>query len=294
MNTTRLDPEVRALQALTEGDPDAALHSTASSSSVLGTALHRYLAAGPTLDGSVYTDPRAFQAFITGGGNVGLYAAASAALAARYLDTAPTAVLDIGCGDGMALVPALEQAGRTVSRADLVELSPALLRTAVQRVEELALPSTAFAGSAQDFVRQLDPQARWDVAQSTFALHALPEEDRDDVLRALRTRVQRLVVVEFDVRTADADRAEHLRFLASSYEQGLSEYEGEARALVAAGFLMPVLVGQLLPGASRMTYEQTADQWSEQLRRCGYQHVERTELYPYWSSPAFLVTGTGS
>jgi hypothetical protein len=100
-------------------------------------------------------------------------------------------------------------------------------------------------------------------------------------------------VVEFDVPEAAAGSPEHLEFLVRTYEQGLAEY-GEQRELVAQGFLMPVLTGQLRPGAVRATFEQPADAWAEQVRKAGYTDVVVTVLYDYWSSPAFLLTARGT
>ena len=53
---------------------------------------------------------------------------------------------------------------------------------------------------------------------------------------------------------------------------------------------MPVLTGQLMPGAVRSTWEQPAAAWVEQFSACGYQDVTAVPLYDYWSSPAFLLT----
>jgi hypothetical protein len=98
--------------------------------------------------------------------------------------------------------------------------------------------------------------------------------------------VSHLVLAEFDHPGEDADR---LTFLADTYEQGLAEYDTD-RDLVAQGFLMPVLTGQLTPGARRSTWEQPATAWAEQVRSCGYRNVVIEPLCDYWSSPAFLLT----
>ena len=100
-----------------------------------------------------------------------------------------------------------------------------------------------------------------------------------------RARCDKAMMVEFDVPDYDPAGEEHLHFLAETYERGLAEYD---RDLVAGGFLMPVLVGQLPPGADRVTYEQPARAWADQLARCGCTAIEHRELYPYWSSPAFV------
>jgi hypothetical protein len=53
----------------------------------------------------VYDQPAAFTAFVRGGGNVVLYERLSARLADGYDKTQLATLLDIGCGDGLALVP---------------------------------------------------------------------------------------------------------------------------------------------------------------------------------------------
>ena len=57
---------------------------------------------------------------------------------------------------------------------------------------------------------------------------------------------------------------------------------------------MPVLTGQLHPGAVRATFEQPAGAWVEQVREAGYTDVVVTVLHDYWSSPAFLLTARGA
>ncbi len=284
---------VDALRAIRNGEMDEARRIAAGSeNSLLGHALSNYLANHVDHDGSVYTDPAAFQAFIAGGGNVGLYEATAGALAAAYDRLDARSVLDLGCGDGSALVPAAIRATRAPSSFDLVDVSAALLDAATARLQALDVEMSTHENTAQYFARKLDIGNHWDLAESTFALHTLPPDERDEVLRALRPHVGELVVVEFDVPALDPGSPEHLRFLADSYERGIAEYSVD-RELVAEGFLMPVLVGQLLPGAARMTYEQSAGEWAEQVKRCGYPHVATTSLYPYWSSPAFLLTANG-
>lgn len=97
-----------------------------------------------------------------------------------------------------------------------------------------------------------DETTAWDVAESTIALHTIPHAERTEALRALRPRVGLLVLVEFDVPDLAPGSTEHLAFLARSYEDGLAEHDAD-RDLVAHGFLMPVLTGQLAPVAVRAT-----------------------------------------
>ena len=72
-----------------------------------GSALGRELTAYLGRSGSVYDQPGAFTAFIRGGGNIELYRRLSSELAARYDSLRPSSLLDLGCGDGLAVVPAL-------------------------------------------------------------------------------------------------------------------------------------------------------------------------------------------
>jgi SAM-dependent methyltransferase len=273
--------EVAALRALCAGDTAAARAALAARTDrpLLNAALSTYLAG--TGEGHVYDQPAAFTAFIRGGGNVGLYEAVSAALAERYRRFGVESVVDIGCGDGRALVPALAGVRAAVT---LVEPSAALLSAALAALGDRA-GVTAHAMDASAFVADLT--GRFDLAESTFALHAIPPGERSAVLSALRGHVGRLVLAEFDHPAPPV----RLTFLADSYERGLAEYAAD-RDLVAQGFLMPVLTGQLAPDAPRSTWEQPAAGWAAQLEACGYRKITIEPLYDYWSSPAFLLTAS--
>lgn len=272
-----------ALRALTTGDKPGARDALAAGETrpLLNAALRTYLTSDG--DGEVYDQPAAFTAFIRGGGNVGLYEAVSTALAARY--SGVKSLLDIGCGDGKALVPALRGHSPAVT---LVEPSRALLDSAVAALDGVAV--TPHNTDAATFVEGLTD--RFDLAESTFALHTLPHEDRSAVLTRLCGHVSRLAIAEFDVPDHPVGSADHLTFLADTYEQGLAEYPTD-RELVAQGFLMPVLTGQLAPDARRSTWEQPATAWAAQLTKCGYSEVMIEPLFDYWSSPAFLLTARG-
>jgi len=284
-------PVVAALQALVDDDRAAARHAVAGDTSLVGRALARFLDTGPR-GGSVYDRPAAFAAFIRGGGNVGLYAATSAALAGEYAVHGVDALLDIGCGDGTALLPALDR--RPVPRVDVVEPSAALLGVTAAALSTRAGVTASTTGTTvQEFLRDLPPDRHWDLAQSTFALHALETTDRTAVLAQLAGRVRRIAVVEFDVPGLPPRGPDQLAFLAGTYERGLAEYTAD-RELVAQGFLMPVLVGQLAPGAARSTWEQPASDWAAQLTAAGFGGVSVRPVFDYWSSPAFLVTGAGT
>jgi hypothetical protein len=57
---------------------------------------------------------------------------------------------------------------------------------------------------------------------------------------------------------------------------------------VVAGFLMPVLVGQLDPSRPRYTFEQPIAAWVDLLEAAGFA-VVTTPVFDYWWAPAVLV-----
>jgi len=260
----------------------ASLANDLAGQSELGAALAAHLAA--RADGSVYDDPAAFQAFIGGGGNVELYHAVSAALTGLYDRHRPARVLDIGSGDGRAVRPALAASVHSPAELTLVEPAEALAR----KLSGGSVHTT----SIQSYLAGLAEDAAFDLIESTFALHALAPDERDGVLADLAHRGGVLALAEFDVPALDHGSEAHLEFLAESYARGLAEYDGD-RDLVAAGFLMPVLTGQLAPGAVRSTWEQPAECWAEQVERAGFTEVQLAPLADYWWSPAFLLTAHG-
>lgn len=275
---------IDALRALRSGDRRAALDAARRAPSTpLAEALVTYLGSGDG-SGSVYDRPAAFTAFIRGGGNIGLYHAVADVLAGLYERLRPATLLDIGSGDGIAVAAAMSRAAVRPERVDLVEPS-AMIDTAVASLADLPVDVLAHRATARDFLDTAT--GSWQLTQSTFAMHTMPPQERSDVLTALRQRTGALAIVEFDV----AEHADRLGFLAETYERGLAEYDAD-RELVAQGFLVPVLVGQLAPGAVRATWEQPAVAWRDQVARCGFRDVRVTSLCDYWSSPAFLLTAS--
>ncbi|MCP3805342.1 class I SAM-dependent methyltransferase [Allokutzneria sp. A3M-2-11 16] len=123
---------VEALVAWRDGDRDTARSLAAAAGTRLGDELASYWQS--EADGHVYDQPAAFRAFVRGGGNVELYSRLSQALASSYDSVRPSSLLDIGCGDGLAIAPALDLAAHRPARVDLVEPSAALLDLARERV----------------------------------------------------------------------------------------------------------------------------------------------------------------
>lgn len=282
---TSIDLLADALTAYRSDDRDQAAELAARAGragSSLAGELHTYLAGDGSA--SVYDQPSAFTAFIRGGGNVELYRALSAALAARYDAAKPASLLDLGCGDGLAVVPALEQASHTPARIDLVEPSAALLEGVHERIPE----AQTWQSTAQDFLARDD--LGWDFVQSTFALQSIEPEQRAEVLRALQPRAGTLVLAEFDVPEYVEGSPEHLRSLVARYERGVAEY-GEDASLVAQGFLLPVLLG-IVSGQERTNWEHPAATWAEDLKTAGFTEVGVAPLADYWWSPAVLITAS--
>nr|WP_239154267.1 class I SAM-dependent methyltransferase [Amycolatopsis sp. FDAARGOS 1241] len=271
-----------ALVAYRAGDPAGAAALAARAGTPLGEQLSIYLATDGS--GPVYDQPAAFTAFIRGGGNVGLYERLSAALAAEYERRKPESLLDLGCGDGLAVAQALAQSSFRPARIDLVEPSAALLA-------DVGVPeANRFEATAQSFLAVNG--STWNLGQSTFALQSISPAERVAVLRELRSRTEKLVLAEFDIPVLDEGSREFLGSLVTRCERGVAEY-GRQAPLVAQGFLVPVLLG-VAAGAERTNWEQPAAAWVTQLELAGFTDVTVEPLADYWWSPAVLITARGS
>lgn len=288
------DDLVVALRLAAVDDRDGALmvaRLAAESGSLLGSALVDHLLEAAS-GSSVYDSPAAFRAFIRGGGNLGLYRATSAHLADVHRTARPHALLEIGPGDGLALLPALADGADGIpSTVTLVEPSADLLTHCAEAVVVSGRAAEPHHTDIASFLNE-HPDTAWDLAESTFALHALEPATRDAVLHLLADRVTTLTLVEFDVDLPEPGTDEHLRELALRYEQGLAEYT-DTRNLVDLGFLVPVLLGQLAANAPRATWEQPARAWREQVERAGFTDVQLRPVAPYWWSPSFALVARG-
>jgi len=282
-----------ALIAFAESEADRAAHwATAAAErrpqSRVYTQAAAYLArviqAGTA---RVYDDGTAFAAFIRGGGNVGLYAALSAALRAIYDENESLRLLDIGVGDGLALLPALSPA---VTRLDLVEPSAALLAATRAALEARGIAHWAHPQTLAEFMVSADGQrGQWDVIQATWSLQSIPPDERPAAFRWLRAHGARAVIAEFDVPQFAAPlSAERVRYFVTRYERGLAEYDGDG-GLVAQGFLLPVFFGAFDRTAARTNWEGPIQGWSDDLRAAGFVQVTARPLYRYFWADAVLL-----
>jgi hypothetical protein len=242
--------------------------------------LQRRIAAdGP----SVYDDGRAFAAFIRGGGNVGLYEALSDELRAVYQAEPPLRLLDVGVGDGLALLPALTA---PPARLDLVEPSAAMLARTLAALQQRGLSAAAHQQTLQQFAAETT--ADWDLVQATFSLQTIDFAERRSLLRWLRGRTCRLLIAEFDA--PDLQNPLHpdwFAYVVARYERGLAEYPDDG-GLVAQGFLMPVFWGAFA-ATQRANYEQPRSRWIADLSAAGFTNIRTVPLYDYWWAPAFLL-----
>jgi len=275
-----VDDVARALLAVADGRPTEAARLARGSGTALGALLADHVATAPA--GGVYEEPRAFEDFISGGGNVGLYAATIAALGSLHARERPASLADLGCGDGRVTAAVIPEQCR---RVDLVEPSAALLAAAQARFAGRDLTVTAHATTLAGYLAAGPPPV--DAAQTTYALHTVDPGTRPALLAALAERVGVLAVAEFDV-PAFADRSPaHAAYAAERYPRGLAEYpEGSE---VGPGFLVPVLVGQFDPARPRLTWEQPVAAWAAELEASGYRVEGIVPLCDYWWAPARLV-----
>jgi hypothetical protein len=233
---------------------------------------------------AVYASGDGFAAFIRAGGNVPLYDATSTALQQIYQQYATLTVLDVGVGDGRALLPALTD---NIQRLDILEPSGKLLEHASMLLKQRGVPHRASAKTLQEFAQE--PADAWDIVQATYSLQSISPAERAGLLRWTREHTKRLLIVEFDTpQFSDQYAPDHVRYVVERYRQGLAEYDRE-RDLVALEFLMPVMFGYFDQTAARTTYEHSLDDWMLQVRAAGFANIEYRQLYPYWWAPAFLL-----
>lgn len=277
-----------AVWAHASGDRDTARAcaeraATFDGDSEFARLLARY-AADPAGQG-VYDSPDAFRAFIRGGGNVELYERTSAALRAAYAQFRPRSVLDVGVGDGLALLPSVPDG---LAHLDLVEPSASLLEGTVAALAGRGVPHRTYQGTVQQFARDHDG-AWWDLVQSSFAMQSLPPDDRGEVLGWIARHTRVFVLVEFDVAEITCPFApEWFCGCVTRVEKGLREYGSDDRDLVGLGFILPVILGHF-DAAARTNYECSIQDWRRELREAGFTDVAARKLHDYWWEPAYVV-----
>ncbi len=265
----------RAAHDAAAAEPDA----------LLPRALATFLDGGS--EGNIYAEPEGFERFIQGGANPALYAATIDALRAVVAQQRPTSLLDLGCGDGRVTAAVVSD---TIGLVTLVEPSEALLAEAVAAFSGARCAVSPHRTTAEEFVLDTALSDSWSLVQSTFAFHTLTAFQRHEVLGAIAPRATSIGLVEFDVPDFEDGGVGHARYAAERYERGLAEYPNDM--VVVQRFLMPVLVGQFDPNQKRLTHEQSATRWSDELLSAGYGSVSVTPVFAYWWAPAVLVRGT--
>ncbi|MFI9720270.1 class I SAM-dependent methyltransferase [Streptomyces sp. NPDC052396] len=264
----------------------AALAADAEPGRVVYMETARWLASGRQAD--VYGESAAFTAFVRGGGNVGLYRATQEALRAEYTARRPGRLLDIGSGEGHALLPALTD---EVGFVEVVEPSAERLELVTGELGRRGVAHRGHALTGQRFMAER-PDGSWDLVQETFALLTLGRAERLELLRWLRPRTGRLLLVEFDAPViGDGLEPQWFRYLVSRYERGLREYR-ESRELVAQGFLVPVLLGKLGSTGHQEHDEQPVAAWVADLAEAGFTPEEPRRLCDYWWAPVYAVAGS--
>lgn len=277
-----LSAALSAIEARDDAEARRGLERAAQMGSLMGRALYDALAVGSSRN--AYDEPRAFETFIRGGGNIPLYEAVSAELARHYEASHPDSLLDIGAGDGMALVPAVTASKSAPHRIDVVDPNEGLLARL-----RASLPSArAHQQTLEAFVAGLGKGERWDLAQATFALQSIEPKARGHALAILAGHVDRLLIIEFDVPRHVPGSPDHYESLARRYEHAASQYGADAER-VAGGFLAPMLLGQLR-SIVPSNYEQPAEAWAAELDAAGYRVTSQSDVHDYSWSMAFGMT----
>jgi hypothetical protein len=241
----------------------------------------------------VYVDGSAFAAFVRGGSNIALYTAVSFLLRMLYAgyEAGPDGLrlLDIGVGDGMALLPALTD-DVTFGRLDVVEPSAALLVATTAALDQRGITYHATNTTIQQFIESdVGQHGYWDIIQATWSLQSVPPEQRAAVFAWCRDHGDRLMIAEFDVPDfADMFVPERVRYIVMHYERGLLEYLDDD-GHVAQGFLMPVLFGYFDRGAARTNWEGPVQGWVDDLRAAGFEDVRTRKIADYFWADAVLI-----
>lgn len=256
-------------------DPENALLSYSAA------YLKRILA---TPEKGVYATGDGFSKFIRGGGNISLYQAVSQALRKIYEEYSALKLLDIGAGDGLALLPALTEA---VQELHVLEPSPALLGSLEDQLNKRGVKFVSHPCQVQELMKSSGET--WDLLQATFSLQSIRPEERSEMFRWMRKTGKRLVMVEFDVpEFSGMFSMDRVQYVFDRYQRGLLEY-GDTRDAVAFGFLIPVMFGYFDKSQRRVNFEQPMIQWVEEIRSAGFSRISTRTMYEYWWGSAFLI-----
>ena len=259
--------------------------------SVLGAAIWRFLNRSERVESNrVYTTARGFRRFIRGGGNLPLYRNLVALLQAYHEGADGFRLLDIGAGDGLALLPSLPPG---VGSVDVVEPSVAMASELEEALEQKGVKHQVHRSPVQDFVNEVNDDQTWDVVQATYSMHTLPPEEWKGLLQWLRRRAGSFLVAEFDVPDIGVpwEPAGFDHFV-ERYERGIAEYPaGPDRDVVAQEFLIPVFMGNMRNDSNRLTFEQPIKNWAADLRAAGFANVECRFVARYWWADSYLLSG---
>ncbi len=289
----RLESCYRAILSYREGFLEKAHNflrqaQVADPSSLVAAELNKFLAwQKPSNRDAIYATPNGFNRFIRGGGNIELYENLSKLLREVYSQSEELKLLDIGAGDGHALLPSLTA---NVEMVDIVEPSAKMLADLCAALDERRIQYRSFNGTLQEFIENKQGQ-RWDIIQATYSLHSISTEERMAMLDWICRHGETFIFAEFDVPEFQFScEPDSFHYFMERFEKGLSEYEeGEEREIVAQEFLMPVLLGNLHKDHNRVTFEQTMESWKSDLKAIGFQNVELSLISHYWWADSYLV-----
>lgn len=231
----------------------------------------------------VYVTPDGFTSFIRGGGNLPLYEKLSQKLKQIYQELSKLSLLDIGAGDGRALIPAITE---NIYQLDFVEPSQAMHDDFCAVLKQKATQFNSFNSSVQDYIKK--HKGDWDIIQSTFCIQSLEQEDRTELFKWIRQNGKRLVIAEFNVPDFEEIYSpEKFTYVITHYLNGLKEYPDDLAAI--QGFLIPVMFGYFDRTKARTNYEQPIDKWCDEIKAAGFKKINKQVIYPYWWADAYLI-----
>jgi len=232
----------------------------------------------------IYGSPEAFALFVRGGGNVALYERTSAAQRRIYQQYDSLSLLDVGVGDGRALVPALTD---NIGPLDILEPSQPLLSRARDALSARGVDHRPIQAKVQHLME--NTSSNWDVVQATYSLQSIPYRERPALFNWLRRHAGRVLIAEFDApEFTDLYEADRVRHVVKRFERGLAEYP-DSDQTVARGFLMPMLFSSFDPSAPRANHENPIEHWVRLLRDCSFASIRTEFLCEYWWAPAYVL-----